>query len=331
MGEERKGLCFMGEGRRGLCFMREGRRGLCFMGEKRIVLHGRGKDCASWDQIPISSSTFYAPIPISPTLPPPPPPPPPPSSQIWDVPTGKLLRTLETHESRVSSLSWEPHSTLLSTGSQSGSIHHHDIRDPQPVATHELNAHGLEVCGLRWSPTGRLLASGGNDNIVNVWDPFSTATGWRAPSHTFTQHTAAVKALAWCPWQHNILATGGGTADQHIRAWNVFTGGVEASVDTGSQVSAPFSHLSCQPNPVSLLSLSNVFFVILPYTCFGPFLSFSNLFLPMFLIAPPALCVYRSVVSSGPQPTMSCCQHMASRTTWWPSGATLLWARWDAC
>ena len=25
---------------------------------------------------------------------------------------------------------------------------------------------------------------------------------------------AAVKAIAWCPWQRNLLASGGGTADR---------------------------------------------------------------------------------------------------------------------
>ena len=28
------------------------------------------------------------------------------------------------------------------------------------------------------------------------------------PKFTFRQHTAAVKALAWCPFQTNLLATG---------------------------------------------------------------------------------------------------------------------------
>jgi len=34
-------------------------------------------------------------------------------------------------------------------------------------------------------------------------------------------HKAAVKALAWCPWQRNLLATGGGTNDQTMRFWNI--------------------------------------------------------------------------------------------------------------
>eukprot|EP01033_Poteriospumella_lacustris_P000094 gene94-63_t len=52
------------------------------------------------------------------------------------------------------------------------------------------------------------------------------------------QHIAAVKAVAWCPWQRNILATGGGTADRTIRIWNAQDGANLQSVDTGSQVCA---------------------------------------------------------------------------------------------
>ena len=33
-------------------------------------------------------------------------------------------------------------------------------------------------------------------------------------------HTAAVKALAWCPFQGNLLASGGGGGDRCIKFWN---------------------------------------------------------------------------------------------------------------
>lgn len=56
----------------------------------------------------------------------------------------------------------------------------------------------------------RYLASGANDNVAAVWDGHSINTGENSrPLHVFREHQAAVKALAWCPWQHNILATGG--------------------------------------------------------------------------------------------------------------------------
>jgi cell division cycle protein 20 (cofactor of APC complex) len=51
-------------------------------------------------------------------------------------------------------------------------------------------------------------------------------------------HCAAVKAVSWCPWQRNVLATGGGTADRTIRIWNSSTGNNLHCVDTGSQVCA---------------------------------------------------------------------------------------------
>ena len=51
-------------------------------------------------------------------------------------------------------------------------------------------------------------------------------------------HTAAVKALSWCPWQRNILASGGGTVDRTIRIWNASNGNNLKCVDTGSQVCA---------------------------------------------------------------------------------------------
>lgn len=50
-------------------------------------------------------------------------------------------------------------------------------------------------------------------------------------------HQAAVKALAWCPWQPNLLASGGGTADRRIRFWNCSTGTCLHDIDTKSQVS----------------------------------------------------------------------------------------------
>ena len=52
----------------------------------------------------------------------------------------------------------------------------------------------------------------------------------------FSEHTAAVKAIAWSPHQHGILASGGGTADRCIRFWNSQTSARLSSVDTGSQV-----------------------------------------------------------------------------------------------
>ncbi|KPP71414.1 cell division cycle protein 20-like [Scleropages formosus] len=165
--------------------------------------------------------------------------------QLWDVENQKRLRCMASHTSRVGALSWNNH--VLSSGSRSGHIHHHDVR----VADHHiftLTGHSQEVCGLKWSPDGKYLASGGNDNLAYVW-PGVQEGGNQAAINCFN-HQGAVKALAWCPWQANILATGGGTSDRHIRIWNASTGSCISSLDTESQISS----LVFAPNYKELVS-----------------------------------------------------------------------------
>ena len=163
--------------------------------------------------------------------------------QLWDVDKLRQVRSMTGHRARVSSLSWN--GPCLSSGGRDSIVLHHDVR----VAEHKvgcLRGHAQEVCGLRWSPSGTQLASGGNDNILNVWDertvrrPFSAGgrTQTDTPLYRFDAHQAAVKALAWCPWQKHLLASGGGTADRMIRFWNTQTGACLQSVDTKSQVCA---------------------------------------------------------------------------------------------
>ncbi|PGH28164.1 hypothetical protein AJ80_00054 [Polytolypa hystricis UAMH7299] len=151
--------------------------------------------------------------------------------QIWDVEEGTKLRSMHGHETRVGVMGWSKHT--LSTGARSGLVFNHDVRIAQHK-TAELVAHTSEVCGLEWRSDGAQLATGGNDNLVCIWDSRSLS----APKFTKTNHRAAVKALSWCPWQLNLLATGGGSYDRHIHFWNTTTGARTNSIDTGSQVTS---------------------------------------------------------------------------------------------
>ncbi|KAI5863019.1 WD40 repeat-like protein [Durotheca rogersii] len=151
--------------------------------------------------------------------------------QIWDVSEGTKVRSMFGHDTRVGVMGWNKH--LLSTGARSGLVYNHDVR----IAEHkvaELVSHTSEVCGLEWRSDGAQLATGGNDNLVSIWDARSLAV----PKFTKTNHKAAVKALAWCPWNVNLLATGGGSYDRHIHFWNTTSGARVNSIDTGSQVTS---------------------------------------------------------------------------------------------
>uniref|UniRef100_A0A251SA42 Putative WD40/YVTN repeat-like-containing domain-containing protein n=1 Tax=Helianthus annuus TaxID=4232 RepID=A0A251SA42_HELAN len=157
--------------------------------------------------------------------------------QLWDHTANKLLRTLRGgHDSRVGSLDWNSH--ILSTGGMDGRIVNNDVRIRSHIVE-TYSGHHQEVCGLKWSTSGRQLASGGNDNLLHIWDRSMASVNSRTEwLHRLEDHTAAVKALAWCPFQANLLASGGGGSDRCIKFWNTHTGSCLNSVDTGSQVCA---------------------------------------------------------------------------------------------
>ncbi|KAJ6611782.1 WD40 repeat-like protein [Mycena sp. CBHHK59/15] len=174
--------------------------------------------------------------------------------ELWDVERGTKLRTMAGHQAQVAVLSWWQH--LLSSGCGDGSVWHHDVRVPRHKVM-ELLGHSGEVCGLEWRNDGELIASGGNDNVVNIWDgrvgsgPVAgdgVATG--NAKWTKRNHTAAVKALAWSPWQPNLLASGGGTNDATINVWNSTTGARLHTHTTPSQITS----LHFSPHRKELLS-----------------------------------------------------------------------------
>ncbi|KAE8876116.1 Protein FIZZY-RELATED 2 [Phytophthora fragariae] len=157
--------------------------------------------------------------------------------QIWDVSASKKIRTMTGHLARVGTLGWNGQS--LASGSRDRTILVRDLRTQEPFQN-KLAGHKQEVCGLKWSFDGRQLASGGNDNKLLIWNVQSMSSGLRSdatmPLARFNEHSAAVKAIAWSPHQHGLLASGGGTADRCIRFWNTQSLTALPFVDTGSQV-----------------------------------------------------------------------------------------------
>ncbi|KAJ2784801.1 substrate-specific activator of APC-dependent proteolysis [Coemansia javaensis] len=170
--------------------------------------------------------------------------------QIWDVNHERRVRSFAGHTRRVGVVQWNR--SVVCTGSRDKRIYNYDSRMTEGAIVSNYYAHTQEVCGLRWSPDGTQLASGGNDNMLLVWDTRFTpldsrvasyhpdiapgARAFRRPLFSLSEHTAAVKALAWSPTQRGLLASGGGTDDRTIRLWDTLAGRQVSSHDTRSQV-----------------------------------------------------------------------------------------------
>lgn len=153
------------------------------------------------------------------------------NTEVWDTETSSLVRTMRSNLGvRISSQSWLE--TLIATGSKSGEIQINDVRIKKHIVS-TWEEHEGEVCGLSYKNDGTQLASGGNDNTVMIWDTRTSCPQW-----VKRNHNAAVKALSWCPYMPNVLASGGGQADRYIHFWNTSTGSKLGSINTGSQVSS---------------------------------------------------------------------------------------------
>ncbi|GEQ68066.1 hypothetical protein JCM33374_g1732 [Metschnikowia sp. JCM 33374] len=156
------------------------------------------------------------------------------SIEIWDIETNTRLRTLSTGSTgRVASHCWSSH--LLTSGSKEGTLFHSDVRVSSHLVGKRENTHVAEVCGIEYRADGQQFCSGGNDNVVAIWD--ARNMGGEALFQK-NNHRAAVKAMAWCPYQSSLLATGGGTSDKSIHFWNTSTGARVNSIETESQISS---------------------------------------------------------------------------------------------
>ncbi|XP_076441153.1 cell division cycle protein 20 homolog [Babylonia areolata] len=131
---------------------------------------------------------------------------------------------------QLDSLCWW--NNTLFCGTSSGRVYHLDLRDKSPLPAPCAPVHRKHVCSVQLSPDESTLACGGADGIVSVWEPRGRGVTTRLHAHK-----SGARALAWCPWRRNVLASGGGgSSDGYIRVWSVSAGAVKTEMDTGMQV-----------------------------------------------------------------------------------------------
>lgn len=150
------------------------------------------------------------------------------SIDVFDVSTQKRFCSFSCGET-VFSLSREIDGFFM-TGSQDGFFNIYEKRQQNPISI--VNAHSSGICSIEYSKTNMSIATGSNDRKVKIWDTRML----ESPSFVFSSHTAAVRAIDWCPGKRNTIATGGGWRDQRIMIWSSLTGNVLDKVGTGNQV-----------------------------------------------------------------------------------------------
>jgi WD40 repeat protein len=89
--------------------------------------------------------------------------------KLWDVATGKELRTMKGHFNSIWCVAFHPDGTRLATASFDQTVRLWDIASGLELAT--LKGHPDRVLGVAFSPDGgRLASAGGKDLTVRLWD-----------------------------------------------------------------------------------------------------------------------------------------------------------------
>ncbi|KDR78284.1 hypothetical protein GALMADRAFT_155247 [Galerina marginata CBS 339.88] len=142
--------------------------------------------------------------------------------QMWDAGTGGRGVAVHTwfakKEGAAKCLSWNQ--DVLAIGMEGGEITLTDVRCPQETTA--FAKHRDRVLGLQWSPDGNYLASGDKDGIVHLWDRRAGKSLLDSSQPVSRiRHKGGVKALAWCPWKPELLATGSAAPEGKIKIWNI--------------------------------------------------------------------------------------------------------------
>ncbi|MEG3844286.1 protein kinase [Microcoleus sp. herbarium14] len=181
--------------------------------------------------------------------------------QIWDLATGKSIRTFPGDSSTVWSVAFDSSGTKLATGTGFWRVMLWDLKTGQ--ATRTLD-HTASVWSVALSPDGKLIASGSGDKTTKISDATNGSLIYNLPDHTdfvysvaFTPdgkslvsaskdkkitivdvetgkllktiegHGDQVRSVAISPDGKTIVS---GSYDESIKIWNLETGDLMRSI-----------------------------------------------------------------------------------------------------
>jgi WD40 repeat protein/serine/threonine protein kinase len=138
--------------------------------------------------------------------------------KLWDVRTGRDVRTFHGHSSGIWKAIFSPDGHRLASAGWDETVKLWDVQTGEEVLT--LRGHHSSVRGLSFSHDGTRLVSGGSDGTVRIWDgrPLGRERGQESLT---LNHGVPVRSLAFSPdgrWLASV------TGDGKVRLWDYKVG-----------------------------------------------------------------------------------------------------------
>lgn len=181
-----------------------------------------------------------------------------------------LMAKISVHSQQICGLSWSPDGDFFATGANDNGCCLFEVKDvlSPPKATQSTFAYDgkplhdsvMTDFGIKDDSTNPVGLGVGSSRgpadlkqLLSDDDDFNERSGPSRRTHGSLNkilyisegrqkhrwiHSAAVKAIAFCPWQRGLLATGGGSNDRAIHFYHTFSGACLATIDVQAQVTS---------------------------------------------------------------------------------------------
>jgi len=133
---------------------------------------------------------------------------------IWDLKTGRRIRTIPAHTAAVNAIAFSKDGKTLASGSDDKTVRLWNARTGSRLRT--LSGHAGGVNAIALSRDGKTLASGSEDKTLRLWN-----LGTGEVRRIITGHRGAVNAVAFSPNGQSVASA---STDNTIHLSNVQDG-----------------------------------------------------------------------------------------------------------
>ena len=145
------------------------------------------------------------------------------TAKLWNVSTGKEIKSLRGHDGNVTSIAFSPDGRFLASGGRDGAVRLWDEKTGKELKALNIPHSDRSVSFVGYSPDGKYIFARGEDEIVRLW---SADNGQEikqfAGMRTLTRMIGTLNSASVSPDSRYLLTNDGPGAIS--RVWDIATG-----------------------------------------------------------------------------------------------------------